>query len=149
LWNGFECNTLDVVIFWIFFVTWNYDPTFVRYTFNSKFFKSTFPLVLAYAMAGHKCQGATICSKVLVDVRKAFSFGLTYVMLSRVTKRTHLRIAWGLSLDDFTPVLHHNVRSTIPPTWFHLHTSSKWLSEYMITCTLIRITTLQYMYFQF
>jgi hypothetical protein len=39
-----------------------------KYTFNGKFFKSIFPLVLAYVMTGHKYQGTTICSEVLVDV---------------------------------------------------------------------------------
>jgi hypothetical protein len=84
-----------------------------KYTFNGKFYKSTFPLALAYAMTGHKCQGATICSKVLVDVRKAFSPGLTYVMLSRVTESRHLKIARQLLPDDFMSVLYTTGNSTI------------------------------------
>jgi hypothetical protein len=75
-----------------------------KYTFNGKFYKLAFPLALAYAMTGHKCQRATICSKVLVDVRKAFSPSLTYVMLSRVTESRHLKIAHQLYPEDFMPV---------------------------------------------
>jgi hypothetical protein len=84
-----------------------------KYTFNGKFYKSTFPLALAYAMTGHKCQGARICSKVLVDVRKAFSLGLTYVMLSRITESRHLKIARGLHPNDFMLVLYSTNDSTV------------------------------------
>jgi hypothetical protein len=36
---------------------------------------------------------STICSKVLVNVCKAFFFGSTYIMLPKVTKRKHFKIA--------------------------------------------------------
>jgi hypothetical protein len=85
-----------------------------KYTFNRKFYKSTVPLALAYAMTGYKCQGATICSKVLVDVRKAFSPGLTNVMFSRLTESRHLKIARRLHHDDFMVVLYSTSDSTVP-----------------------------------
>jgi ATP-dependent DNA helicase PIF1 len=57
-----------------------------NYTSKGKFYKSTFPLALAYAMTSHKSQGATISSKILVDIQNAFAPQLTYVMLFKVTK---------------------------------------------------------------
>ena len=36
-------------------------------------------------MTGHKSQGATISTKVIVDIQNAFAFELTHVMLSRTT----------------------------------------------------------------
>jgi hypothetical protein len=39
-------------------------------------------------------QGATICSKDLVDVDIAFSYCLPYAMFSRVTEKRHVEIAW-------------------------------------------------------
>jgi ATP-dependent DNA helicase PIF1 len=49
--------------------------------------KHHFFIVLAYAITGHKAQGATIKSKVNIDIKNSFALGLTYVMLSRVTNR--------------------------------------------------------------
>ena len=43
--------------------------------------------ILAYAMTGHKSQGATISTRVIVDIRNTFASGLTYVILSRTTNR--------------------------------------------------------------
>jgi hypothetical protein len=73
-------------------------------TLEGKFYKSIFPLALAYVMIGHKSQGVTISSKVLVDIQNAFALGLTNVMLSRVTKRKYLTIVRQLHVDDFSPV---------------------------------------------
>ena len=73
------------------------------YTFGKKFYRSSFPIVLAYAMKRHKSQGATISTNVIVDIRNAFAPGLTYVMLSRVTNRTNLRIKGRLLPSDFIP----------------------------------------------
>jgi hypothetical protein len=42
---------------------------------------------LAYAIIGHKSQGRIISSKVIIDIKEAFAFGFTYVMLSRVTNK--------------------------------------------------------------
>ena len=62
-----------------------------------------FPIVLAYAMTGHKSQGATISNKVIVHIRNAFAPGLTYVMLSRTTNRQNLNIVKKLQPSDFIP----------------------------------------------
>ena len=65
------------------------------YTFGKKFYKSGFPLVLAYAMTVNKSLGATISTNVVVDIRNAYAPGLTYVMLSRATNRSNLKIKKG------------------------------------------------------
>ena len=62
------------------------------YTFGKNFYKSGFPVLLAYTMIGHKSQGATISTNVVVDIRNVFAPGLTYVMLSRVTNQKNLKI---------------------------------------------------------
>ena len=69
-----------------------------------RFFKSTFPLTLAYAMTGHKCQGATFKTRTIVHMLSAFTPGLLYVMLSRVSKRTLLSVVGELTPDLFVPV---------------------------------------------
>ncbi len=66
-----------------------------KYLFQGKLFKAIFMLPLAYAMFGNKAQGATISSKIIVDIWTSFTSKLTYVM-SRVTQRHHLLMAWGL-----------------------------------------------------
>lgn len=66
--------------------------------------KSTFPLTLAYAMTGHKCQGATIRNKVVLYIRKAFCPGLLYVMFSRVLTRNQISIIGCLTPEDFIPI---------------------------------------------
>jgi hypothetical protein len=43
--------------------------------------------MLGYAIIGHKSQGATISSKVMIHVHESFAWGLVYVMLSRITSR--------------------------------------------------------------
>jgi hypothetical protein len=43
--------------------------------------------MLGYAIIGHKSQGATILSKVMINICESFAQGLMYVMLSRVTSR--------------------------------------------------------------
>lgn len=48
----------------------------------------------------HKPQGATISSKVLVDIQKAFALGLTSVMLFKVAEQKYLTIVWQLHVDD-------------------------------------------------
>jgi ATP-dependent exoDNAse (exonuclease V) alpha subunit len=69
-----------------------------------RYTRSTFPLAFAYAMTGHKCQGATFRCLTIIDILTAFTPGLLYVMLSRVTKRDNLRIVGGLSPEMFVPV---------------------------------------------
>jgi hypothetical protein len=51
---------------------------------------------LYWHVIGHKTQGATITSKVFVDVRESFALGLTYVMLSRVINDANLMICGNL-----------------------------------------------------
>jgi ATP-dependent DNA helicase PIF1 len=58
-----------------------------KYDSQGHFYKASFPLMLAYAITGHKSQGATISSKVMIDIRESFARGSVYVMLSRVTSR--------------------------------------------------------------
>jgi hypothetical protein len=75
-----------------------------RYHDGKRSFKSTFPLQLGYAITGHKSQGCTISSDVLVHVRDAFAPGLVYVMLSCVTERKYLKILTPLRPHDFQAV---------------------------------------------
>jgi hypothetical protein len=68
------------------------------------FYKSTFPLCLAYAITAHKAQGLTRDAPTVLHVRSGFELGLVYVMLSRVTKREHLRIVGRLRPEDCRPM---------------------------------------------
>ncbi len=52
--------------------------------------------MLTYVIIGHKAQGATITSKVFIDVRKSFAPSLTYVLLSRVINHANLMICGNL-----------------------------------------------------
>ena len=54
-------------------------------------------------MTIHRCQGATIASQVIVDIKKAFCGGMAYVALSRVPDRKFLKIVSHLSTSDFMP----------------------------------------------
>jgi ATP-dependent exoDNAse (exonuclease V) alpha subunit len=54
------------------------------------FFKSTFPLVPAFAITGHKSQGCTITGAVILHIKHSFCPGLLYVMLSRVLRRDQI-----------------------------------------------------------
>jgi hypothetical protein len=54
-------------------------------------------------MISHKSQGATIATKVIIDIKKTFALGLTYVMLSIVTNHYNLKIIGNLIPNDFTP----------------------------------------------
>jgi hypothetical protein len=69
-----------------------------------RYFKATFPLALAYALTGHKAQGATITGRVLLHITNAFSPGLVYVMLSRVLRRDHIALARPLAAKDVIPI---------------------------------------------
>jgi len=72
-------------------------------TYEQYYYKASFPIVLAYAMTGHKSEGATISNKVIVDIRNVFAPGLTYVMLSRTTNRQNLKIVRKLQPSYFIP----------------------------------------------
>jgi ATP-dependent DNA helicase PIF1 len=74
------------------------------YVGQFKYYKTTFPLNLASAMTGHRCQGATFSSMILIHVSEAFCPGMLYVMLSRVTERQYLRVCGRFTPDDFVPV---------------------------------------------
>jgi hypothetical protein len=71
---------------------------------GKRYFKTTFPLTLAYAVTGHASQGLTLTTPTIVHIRDAFVPGLPYVMLSRVTSRNLLRIVGLLTPDMFTPL---------------------------------------------
>ena len=75
-----------------------------KYFAGKRFYKATWPLSLAYAMTGHKCQGATIKGRVLLYIRDIFCPGLLYVMLSRVLQRSQLVICGELKEAMFKPV---------------------------------------------
>ena len=73
-------------------------------TASNTFRKSTFPLILAYAMTGHKSQGATFNGPTIVHMRSAFTPGLLYVMLSRVTRLELVKVVGRLTPAEFQPV---------------------------------------------
>jgi hypothetical protein len=64
--------------------------------------------MLGYAIIGHKSQGATISSKVMIHICESFAWGLVYVMLSRVTSWKILKI-----VNNFQPL---NIQPMLP--WF-------------------------------
>jgi ATP-dependent exoDNAse (exonuclease V) alpha subunit len=75
-----------------------------KYQGRRRYFKKCFPLMLAYAMTAHKCQGGTISGPGIIDVLDAFAAGQLYVMLSRFQKRDQIKILHGLSPEDFKPI---------------------------------------------
>jgi ATP-dependent DNA helicase PIF1 len=79
----------------------SYKHTFLS---GARYFKCTFPLTLAYAITGHKAQGATIRNRVFLHVRSGFAPGLLYVMLSRVLTKSQIRLAHPLRAKDIAPV---------------------------------------------
>jgi ATP-dependent DNA helicase PIF1 len=79
-----------------------------KYTYDGYYYKATLLITLAYAIIGHKSQGTTINSKVIIDIKEAFTPGLTYVMLSRVTNRKNLKIIGNLTPNDFAPCTFEN-----------------------------------------
>jgi ATP-dependent DNA helicase PIF1 len=77
-----------------------------RYANLHAYTMHTFPLMLAYAITGHRCQGATFNTPVVLHVRSTdWCPGLMYVMMSRVTNRSLLKIVGTLTPDMFVPML--------------------------------------------
>jgi hypothetical protein len=63
-----------------------------KHTYEAYYYKASFPIVLTFTTTSHKTQGATIKSKVLIDIKISFALGLTYVMLLRVTNCSNLML---------------------------------------------------------
>ena len=78
-----------------------------KYILGKQYVRRTFPLSLAYAMTGHKCQGQTFTGRCFAFLAQGFVSGLAYVMLSRSTMEDNLRIITseqGLHAEDFHPM---------------------------------------------
>ncbi len=69
------------------------------------FYKSSFVLMLGYAITRHKSQGVTISSKVMIHIRESFAQGLVYVMLYRVTSQKNLKIVNNLQPSNIQLML--------------------------------------------
>lgn len=63
------------------------------------------PLILAWALSVHKCQGMTL-DRVETDLAKAFDYGMVYVALSRVKSLDGLQL---LGFDQTRIKVHPNV----------------------------------------
>lgn len=51
-----------------------------KYTYERYYNKTSFPIVLAYAMTGHKSEGATISTTVIVNILNASALRVSYVI---------------------------------------------------------------------
>jgi hypothetical protein len=71
-----------------------------KYDSQWHFYKTSFPLMLGYAIIGHKSQGATISSKVMIHIHESFAWGLVYVMLSKIKSLIFLKIVNNLQPLD-------------------------------------------------
>ena len=76
----------------------------MTYHSGTKYRMACFPLLLAYAITGHRAQGATMKHTTILHVHEAFAAGLLYVLLSRVPNREKLFILGTLTQDDFKPI---------------------------------------------
>lgn len=63
-------------------------------------------------MTAHRGHGATLPGRVILHVRGAFAPAIVYVMLSRATQRSNVRILGALQPGDFTPVSEAGI-----PAW--------------------------------
>jgi ATP-dependent DNA helicase PIF1 len=73
----------------------------LKYTSETYNYQISFSIVLTYAIISHKAQGATVKSKVIIDIKNSFAPSLTYVMLSSVTKNSNLLICQYLIFTFF------------------------------------------------
>ncbi len=76
-----------------------------KYDFQGHFYKAWFPSMLNSTITGHKSQGATMSSKVMIHIRESFTRRLVYVMLSRVTSWKILKIVNNFQPLEIQPML--------------------------------------------
>jgi len=81
------------------------SKTETTYIKSCQYHKFTYPLQLAYAITGHRCQGSTLKGVTVLHMREALAPGLLYVMLSRVTSRVGLVVLGPLTPEMFVPVV--------------------------------------------
>jgi len=95
-----------------------------KYTYNAYYYKTLFPITLAYVITSHKSQGVTINSKIIIDMKEAFAPGLTYVMLLRVTNGKNLKKEILLQMISYLALfkmIHFN-HNTLQTPKFHFNT---------------------------
>ena len=80
---------------------------------NLYVYREQFPLILAYAVTIHKCQGLSLDRAIIDLSEKVFSAGMAYVALSRV------RTLSGLHLIAFDPA-----SIKVSSQWINLLTST-------------------------
>ncbi|MQL92731.1 hypothetical protein Taro_025362 [Colocasia esculenta] len=80
------------------------------------------PLILAWALSVHKCQGMTL-ERLHTDLSRAFGCGMVYVALSRVRSLDGLRLSGGgfdpgkvKAHPKVVQFYHHHLASSGPPT---------------------------------
>ena len=98
-----------------------------KYDSTTAHSKLTFPMMLAYAITGHRAQGATITGKTMVYIHDAFAPGLVYVMLSRLKSLDQLILVWDpdhpLKPSDFKPVPEkYRAKATVDDAAMHIDT---------------------------
>jgi len=54
-------------------------------------------------MIGHKSQGVTNATKVVIDIKENFAHGLTCVIFPKVINWNNFKIIRNLVPNDFTP----------------------------------------------
>ena len=69
---------------------------------NKHYFRTQFPLTIAYAITVHKSQGATLDQAVLDISGKDFQLGLTYVAVSRVKTLQGILFDAPFEMGDIT-----------------------------------------------
>jgi len=102
-------------------VTWDamkfeLDPTSGRIAAKSKGTYTQFPLMPAWAITIHKCQGQTLDSAVIDLEGGAFAHGQAYVALSRCRSLEKMRLTHDLMVEDVRQDarVHHFYRLISP-----------------------------------